>query len=181
MKKRKLRLFLLFSVALNFFFFGGLPFIAKKKFEERQFRPFPASIAWVVRGLDRKDLPTFLERHSGRIAEQQPIGNALLRRLNASQNLAYELIAAEPFDLRALTDTFATIRETNLEYQKVSHDLVADLLEEIEPENRKIIAKYLATALNPKPTKRTESRNLEHSTLGPTGQPRQPQAPNLLR
>ena len=181
MKKRRLRLFLLFSIALNFFFIGGLPFIAKKKFEERQLRPFPTNVAWVVQGLDQKDLPAFLERHSAKISEQQPIGKALLRRLRESQVLAYELIAAEPFDQQALVETFSVIRDTNLAYQKVSHDLVAELLEEIEPENRKTISQYLTKVLNPrtgKPKRNAQYRVTEDSTLPPPRPPRPLQAPN---
>ena len=178
MKKRRLRLFLLFSIALNFFFIGGLPFIAEKKFEERQLRPFPANLAWVVQGLDQEDLPAFLERHSAKISEQQPIGKALLKRLRESQVLAQELIAAEPFDRRALVETFSVIRDTNLAYQKVSHDLVAELLEEIEPENRKTVSQYLTKVLNfrtGKPKRNAQYRVTEDSTLRPA---RPLQAPN---
>lgn len=178
MKKRRLKLLLLFSIALNFFFIGGLPFIAKKKFEERQLRPFPTNIAWVVQGLNQKDLPAFLERHSAKISEQQPIGTALLRRLRDSQVLAHELIAAEPFDRRALVETFSIIRDTNLAYQKVSHDLVAEILEEIEPENRKTVSQYLSKVLNPRTGKRKQNaqyRVIEDSTLRP---PKPLQTPN---
>ena len=181
MKKRRLRLFLLFSIALNFFFIGGLPFIAKKKFEERQLRSFPTNVAWVIQGLNQKDLPAFLERHSAKISEQQPIAKALLRRLRESQGLAYELITVEPFDRRALVETFSVIRDTNLAYQKVSHNLVAELLEEIEPKNRKTVSRYLKKVLNPKPKRNAQYRVTEDSTQRPARPPRPPQAPNLVQ
>ncbi|MFK7865273.1 MAG: periplasmic heavy metal sensor [Pseudohongiellaceae bacterium] len=130
-KPKAVFLTLIFSVALNLFFVGGILYRVST-FSQFGPRPIPPSTSWIVRDLseDRQlELAPFLE-------QDRVDGRSLRQQLGAAQRRVDELIGGNDFDANALRIAFAELRETNLNYQQFSHDKMLTLFEQLSPEER---------------------------------------------
>mgnify|MGYP000537692196 FL=1 len=130
---------LLISLALNLLFIGAISYRYINPQNERTARPLPPNIGWVVRDLDqqrRDELGPVMQQSAQVIAPVRREMLVALRRVN-------ELISAQAFDMNALSDAFAELREANIRYQTLSHEQTTTILGELSEQERQVALDFV--------------------------------------
>lgn len=123
---------LLVSVGVNLFLIGGISYRTVSIKQERDGRPLPPNLGWLVRDLSeerRSELDADLRASS---EEVRPIRDEIL----AAQRRVNELLVAEPFDGAALESAFAELRAASDRYQAVTQSQTIAILEQLTQEER---------------------------------------------
>jgi len=130
---------LLFSIAFNLIFIGG---IATRLSGSRGFspRPFPPNVSWAVRDLSeerRDDLSPLMAQS---FEEIRP----LRREMYEAQQQVNQLMAAEIYDPVAMSQAFTELRQVNLRYQELSHRQTVTILDQLTDEERRMSLEFIS-------------------------------------
>lgn len=130
---------LLISLALNLLFIGAISYRYISPQRERIARPLPPNIGWIVRDLEQ-------QRHSELQAIMQKSAkeiSPIRREMLAAQRRVNELMSAQPYDMNALNDAFAELREASIRYQTLSHKKTATILGELSEQERQVALDFV--------------------------------------
>jgi len=148
------RTLLIASAALNVALIGGL--IGTYAAGARLERPVPAQVLATIRGPGQRAFMEALEPQTRRVVRR-----ALLARLpdfreprqrsRAARVALLEIARQDPYNSEATRAAFADVRAADAEMAALFHDIVADVLEDLPPEQRRDALNALARHLHERP------------------------------
>lgn len=138
-KNKLIVLGLLFSLAMNLLFIGGIAYRSSNYQTEYSGRPLPPNVGWLARDLEedrRSELQPLLQQSFEEIGP-------LRRDMITAQRRVNELISAQPFDSNALNQAFTELRTINLRYQELSHQQTSKILTELTEQERQTALEFI--------------------------------------
>jgi uncharacterized membrane protein len=135
---------LVLSVALNLLFIG----VVAGRFMYGTPRPMSPHLGWVLRDLDeeaRDKLRPIIEDQARTI-------RPLRHEMREAQKEFRNLLVEDSFDENALQESLSHLRRASEEYQSGMHHQMLMVLKDLEPEQRRRVARFL---MRPRP----EGRN----------------------
>ena len=147
-KTRIISISLVFSVALNLLFVGAL---VGRFMHGAPGRPMSSHLGWVLRDLDeeaRDKIRPVLENQAETI-------RPLRREMWQAQKEFRNLLVEESFDEGALEESLSHLRHASEQYQSGMHHQMLMVLKDLEPEQRRRVARFL---MRPRP----EGRGRDH-------------------
>ena len=129
---------LIFSLAINLIFIGGISYRASNVRPMSQ-RPFPPNIGWAVRDLSeirQAELEPILEQSNEQIGPMRTEMFNAQRRVN-------ELMSSDSYDAEALSEAFSQLRSASIRYQQLSHEQTIALLSELTEEERRTAQEFV--------------------------------------
>jgi len=138
-KKRILLIGLLLSISLNLFFVGGIAYRIAYFDSERFGRPLPPNVGWILRDLAESRRSELGPQLRESLSEIYPIRREMMN----AQRQVNGLMSAQPFDGNALNIAFASLRETNIRYQALSHRQTSEILGLLSEEERQAALEFV--------------------------------------
>ena len=135
-KSRIIGISLVFSVALNLLFVGA---VVGRFMHGAPPRPMSSHLGGVLRDLDdeaRDKIRPVLENQAETI-------RPLRREMRQAQKEFRKLLVEESFDEGALEESLSQLRHASEEYQSGMHHQMLLVLKDLEPEQRRKVARFL--------------------------------------
>ena len=140
-KSRIISISLVISVALNLLFVGAV--VGRFMHGDSQ-RPMSSHLGWVLRDLDEKAR----DRIRPVLEDQAETIRPLRREMWQAQKEFRKLLVAESFDENALQESLSHLRHASEEYQSGMHHQMLMVLKDLEPDQRRRVARFL---MRPRP------------------------------
>ena len=142
-RRNALLLVMLASVGLNLFLIGA--FTAGAMNRPGSVAVPPAGLGRMVQDLEPELQQTLQPQLQSFGEDIRPLRGQMFR----AQREVNRLLAEDQLDREAVLSAFEQLRQTNMHYQRLSHEQMVDLLEQLDPVQRKRALRFMSGRRNP--------------------------------
>jgi uncharacterized membrane protein len=142
-RRNALLLVMFTSIGLNLFLIGVL--VASTANRPAPVATAPAGLGRMVQELEPELQQTLQPQLQSFGEEIRPLRGQMFR----AQREVNELLAQDPLNREAVLTAFEELRQTNMRYQRLTHEQMVMLLSQLEPGERQRALRFMAGRRNP--------------------------------
>lgn len=131
------------SIAVNLFLIGA--FAANAMNRPGSVAAAPAGLGWMVQDLEPELRQTLQPQLQSFGEDIRPLRGQMFR----AQREVNRLLAEDQLDREAVLTAFEELRQTNMHYQRQSHEQIVILLAQLDPVQRKRALRFMSGRRNP--------------------------------